>query len=140
MTGNVLNNTHYIILTTRNRKYDFTHPEVFKCTVDDIDFRHTAGHEIDLHLCVIFPKELHIILSMTESYGKPVKNWVTAFKRYLSRFIYEDLTMKWTPGFQCEDIKTMDELKGCIDKVMSLPQQRGIIPHISVYSYITAFP
>jgi hypothetical protein len=139
MTGSEFVNAHYIVLSITNRKYDFSHPAVFDSVVEEINFRHKISHEVDLHLCLILPKELHLILSMTQSYGKPVKNWVTAFKRYISRTSYEEVTMKWTPGFQCEDINTTDELKGCIDKVMSLPQQRGIIPHIGVYSYITAF-
>lgn len=140
MSGTAINNSHYIVLSVTNRKYDFAHPAVLKDVTTEINFRHSVSHEIDLHLCVIFPKELHIVLSITGSYGKSLKNWVTAYKRYISRTSYENIIMKWTPGFAHEEIKTVEELKACIDKIMMLPASRGIIPDSRALPYILAFP
>lgn len=135
---NPIENTHYIILSVKNRTYDFSHPAVASFIMEELDFRRNAGNELDLHLCLVLPKELHILLTLTPEYGKPIKNFVTAYKRYISRniSITDDITMKWTPGFEHREITDEAAFEECTKEIMNIPLEQKLIPRIGGLPYI----
>jgi REP element-mobilizing transposase RayT len=127
---------YFITLCTAGKRPFFLHGDLAEMVVEELDYRRIAG-EINLYCYCVMPDHLHLLLSLAEGYGRDLKNWVSAFKRYISRAANEEFGIKplWQKNFHERVIRKKESLPETAEYILNNPVRKGIVQEWTLYPH-----
>ena len=127
---------YFLTICTANKQRLFFDDRIANIIVDQLKFRRRAN-EIRLFCYCIMPDHLHLLLSLGESYGKTLPNWISAFKRNSARSINEIVSIKelWQRNFYDHVIRKDESLLKIGEYILNNPVRKGIVMEWKEYPY-----
>lgn len=127
---------YFITICTAGKQPHFLSGAVARLVEDELKYR-KAAKEIKLFCYCIMPDHLHLLLSLTEEYGKSLQNWVAAFKRHTSKAAYELCGIKplWQKNFYEHVIRKKESLLETAEYILNNPVRKEIVQEWSAYPF-----
>jgi putative transposase len=104
--------------------------------LDELEFRKRTN-EIRLFCYCIMPDHLHLLIFLTEFYGKSLQNWVSAFKRHTSKVTNESMYNKrlWQKNFYDHVVRRDESLLKISEYILNNPIRQGMVMEWEEYPY-----
>lgn len=106
----------------------FLSPVAAKHINDEINFR--SGKEVKIYSYCLMPNHLHLLLSLSPSYGKSLQNWVAAFKRHTAYHLKSVVgggTRLWQKKFYEHVVRNDESLKNIAEYIVLNPVRKGMV-------------
>lgn len=83
------------------------------------------------------PDHLHVLLRLQEEYGKSLRNFVSAFKRFIIKEVKKIYTIEkfWQINFYEHVIRKEESLQNIADYILHNPARKGIVKNWEAYPY-----
>jgi REP-associated tyrosine transposase len=126
---------YFVTLCTANRGPLFLDSRIAKTLEDEMGFRR-AKKEIHLFCYCIMPDHLHLLLSLT-NYPKKLQDWVSTFKRFTAKEIFElyELRPLWQKNFYDRIVRQDESLLEMAKYIINNPVRKGIASNWELYPY-----
>ncbi len=125
---------YFITLGTADRLPLFLESGVAKTIEEELEFRRGKG--IKLFCYCIMPDHLHVLLSLSD-YPKRLQDWVSAFKRYTAKRIFERYGIRplWQRNFYDRVVRKEESLRDMANYIVQNPVRKGMVPEWESYPY-----
>jgi putative transposase len=83
------------------------------------------------------PDHLHLLLSLGERYQKNLQNWISAFKRYVSRQTNVSFSVRslWQKNFYDHIVRTDESVSKIAEYIVNNPVRQGLVSVWKEYPY-----
>jgi len=127
---------YFLTLCTAHKKPYFLDQRIKKIITDELEFRRIKG-EIKLFCYCIMPDHLHLLLSVGERYQRNLQNWISAFKRYISRETNALFSVGplWQKNFYDHIVRRDESVLKIAEYIVNNPVRRGLVSEWREYPY-----
>ena len=125
---------YFVTLCTADRHPLFLENRIAKTIEEELEFR--RAKEIRLYCYCAMPDHLHVLLSLTD-YPKKLQDWVSVFKRYTAKRIYElyEVRPLWQKNFYDRVVRKEESLRDMATYILNNPVRKGIVSNWESYPY-----
>ena len=139
-------NTYVFFLTicAYDKQPHFSKSEITEIITSELEYRRQK-REIRLFCYCLMPDHLHLLISFDDAYAKKIgafgeralQNWVSIFKRYTSRIVYQKcgISPLWQKNFYDHVVRNDESLIGICEYILNNPVRRGITSSWEEYRY-----
>jgi putative transposase len=127
---------YFLTVCTAHKEPYFLDKRIKKIITDELEFRRIKG-EIKLFFYCIMPDHLHLLLSLGERYQKNLQNWISAFKRYISRQTNVSFSVRplWQKNFYDHIVRTDESVSKIAEYIVNNPVRQGLVSVWKEYPY-----
>jgi REP element-mobilizing transposase RayT len=128
---------YFITICTYNKKAYFRDTEVARYIEKEIDFRSRVTDEVTMFAHCIMPDHVHLLLKLSEGYGKSLPNWVAAFKKYNSRTLSMvcDIKPLWQANYYEHVVRKDESLKSIAEYIANNPVRKNFVSQWQDYPF-----
>lgn len=126
---------YFVTLCAADRRPLFLEGRIAGSIGEEMEFRR-AKKEIQLFCCCIMPDHLHLLLSLID-YSKKLQDWVSAFKRYTAKRIFDlhEVRPLWQKNFYDRIVRKEESLMEIAKYIIHNPVRKGIVSEWESYPY-----
>jgi len=127
---------YFVTLCTADRRPLFLESRIAKAIEDEMEFKR-AKKEIHLFCYCIMPDHLHLLFSLADDYPKRMQDWVSAFKRYTAKKIFDlyEIRPLWQKNFYDRIVRQEESLLEMAKYIIHNPVRKGIVSNWETYPY-----
>jgi len=131
---------YFVTLCTANRQPYFSDARMAGIIEKEIEFRRVKK-EIQIYSYCLMPDHLHLLLSLSPGFDRKLQDWVSAFKRYTAKSVYETAGLKplWQKNFYDRIASDEESLIEIAKYIVQNPVRRGIVSNWETYPYCRIF-
>jgi putative transposase len=126
---------YFVTLCKVDRHPLFMENKIAKTIQEEMEFR--RAKEIKLFCYCIMPDHLHLLFSFDGEYQKRVQDWVSAFKRFTAKRIFElyEIRPLWQKNFYDRVVRKEESLPDIANYIVHNPVRKGIASNWESYPY-----
>jgi putative transposase len=127
---------YFVTLCTPERRPLFLESKIAKAVEEEMQLRRSKK-EIHLFCYCIMPDHLHLLFSLADDYPKKLQDWVSAFKRYTAKRIFEGCGVRplWQKNFYDRIVRQEESLLEMANYIIRNPVRKGIVSNWEAYPY-----
>ena len=117
---------YFVTLCTADRHPLFLESRIAKTLEEEMEFR--RAKEIRLFCYCIMPDHLHMLFSLAD-YPKTLQDWVSAFKRFTAKRIFElyEVRPLWQKNFYERIVRKEESIPDIAAYILHNPVRKGIV-------------
>jgi REP-associated tyrosine transposase len=127
---------YFITICTYEKQPLFKDTRIAELIIKNIEFR-ISQNEVIIYCYCIMPDHIHLLLSLSDSYNKPLGGWVSAFKRYIAKAMKEkfNIIKLWQANFYDHVIRDAESMQTISEYILNNPVRKGIVEYWEDYPF-----
>ena len=128
---------YFLTICTHGKIYYFKEQRFAKIIADEINYRSHVANEVIIYAYCIMPDHVHLLLKLSEGYGKSIRNWVAAFKRYTARVFSMRYEVKplWQSNFYDHIVRKEESLNTIAEYIANNPVRKNMVKQWNEYPF-----
>ena len=127
---------YFITLCTAGKTPLFLNSAIAKVIEVEMEYRRN-NKEVKIYCYCIMPDHIHILLSLDDHYQKRLQDWVSTFKRHISKVISESFGVRtlWQKNFYDHVVRKEESIFKIADYILNNPVRKGMVLRWEAYPY-----
>lgn len=127
---------YFITIRTNSFKPYFLKKELAQLVETTLDFR-IKQKEVLIYCYCIMPDHLHMLLSLEKEYDKSLSNWISSFKRFISKEAKSKFGIQtmWHRNYYDHVVRREESLSTICDYILSNPIRKNIVDNWEDYPF-----
>jgi len=128
---------YFLTICSYEKNHHFKKQGCAKIIADKINYRSRVADEVIIYAYCIMPNHVHLLLKLSEGYGKSIQNWIAAFKRYTARVFSMVYGVKplWQGNFYDHIVRKEESLKTITEYIVNNPVRKNMVKQWDEYLF-----
>ena len=125
---------YFITICTYGKKAYFFNNKLRDFAQRSLECRQN-NKEISIFCCCIMPDHIHLLISLNEDYNQTLSNWVSSFKRFISKTAKRDFNINdlWQRNYYDHIIRTEESMYKIAEYILENPVRKNIVQRSEEY-------
>jgi putative transposase len=127
---------YFITICTCEKQPFFKDVRIAELIDKEIKYR-ILQKEVIIYCYCIMPNLIHLLLSLADTYIKPLGNWVSAFKRHTAKSVKEkfNIIKLWQVNFYDHVLRDEESMQTISEYILNNPVRKGIVEYWEDYPF-----